>query len=124
MLQTARLCSFGSEFFHSSAAPCLGIPVFENWMSSSDLRPRGPEELELLSPSQSRHWSFSDIGVALLRALTLDCGCFGSGTPSRPRMWMDSDSMQILFCGSVFAYLKQFEGRLSEIGGVDDKDVE
>ncbi len=29
---------------------------------------------------------FTALASALLRGLTLDCGCFGAGAPSRPRM--------------------------------------
>ena len=29
------------------------------------------------------------IAAALARGLTIDCGCFGTGTPSRAKMWLD-----------------------------------
>ncbi len=34
---------------------------------------------------------------ALVRGLTLDCGCFGTGTPSRPRMWLELGLDLVLF---------------------------
>jgi putative oxidoreductase len=43
---------------------------------------------------------------ALLRGLTLDCGCFGSGAPSRPRMWVELGLNVVLFGGSAFVYLR------------------
>jgi putative oxidoreductase len=57
---------------------------------------------------------FLALASALLRGLTLDCGCFGSGTPSRPRMWMELGLDAILFCGSVYVYLRLLNGQLSE----------
>jgi putative oxidoreductase len=42
---------------------------------------------------------------ALLRGLTLDCGCFGAGAPSRPRMWLELGLDVMLFCGALVVYL-------------------
>ncbi|HXW83037.1 MAG TPA: MauE/DoxX family redox-associated membrane protein [Candidatus Binataceae bacterium] len=37
---------------------------------------------------------------ALLRGLTLDCGCFGVGAPSRARMWVEL-GLDIVLLGSA-----------------------
>jgi uncharacterized membrane protein YphA (DoxX/SURF4 family) len=49
---------------------------------------------------------FAVLFSALLRGLTLDCGCFGSGAPSRLRMWMELGLNVALFAGSAFVYLR------------------
>jgi uncharacterized membrane protein YphA (DoxX/SURF4 family) len=43
---------------------------------------------------------FSALLSALARGLTLDCGCFGNGTPSRPRMWAEL-GLDFLISGSA-----------------------
>ncbi len=49
---------------------------------------------------------FTALASALLRGLTLDCGCFGTGAPSRPRMWMELALDVVLFSAAVFVYLR------------------
>jgi putative oxidoreductase len=49
---------------------------------------------------------FAALLSALLRGLTLDCGCFGTGTPSRPRMWAELALDVVLFSGALFVYLR------------------
>jgi len=44
------------------------------------------------------------IVTALARGLTIDCGCFGTGTPTRARMWMDFGRDFALFLAVLFAY--------------------
>jgi putative oxidoreductase len=46
------------------------------------------------------------LSSALLRGLTLDCGCFGVGAPSRPRMWMELALDAALLSGALFVYLR------------------
>lgn len=46
------------------------------------------------------------LASALLRGLTLDCGCFGAGAPSRPRMWLELVLDVALFSGAMFVYLR------------------
>jgi putative oxidoreductase len=43
---------------------------------------------------------------ALVRGLVLDCGCFGSEPPSRPRMWLELGLDMVLFSGALFVYLR------------------
>jgi len=45
------------------------------------------------------------IVTALARGLTIDCGCFGTGTPTRARMWLDLARDTGLFLAVVIAYL-------------------
>jgi putative oxidoreductase len=49
---------------------------------------------------------FTALASALLRGLTLDCGCFGTGAPSRPRMWLELGLDVVLFSGALFVYLR------------------
>jgi putative oxidoreductase len=49
---------------------------------------------------------FSALLSALARGLTLDCGCFGSGAPSRPRMWAELGLDVVFFSGSLFVYFR------------------
>jgi putative oxidoreductase len=46
------------------------------------------------------------LSSALLRGLTLDCGCFGPGAPSRPRMWLELAFDATLLSGALFVYLR------------------
>lgn len=48
---------------------------------------------------------FTALASALLRGLTLDCGCFGVGAPSRPRMWGELALDVVLLSGALFVYL-------------------
>ncbi len=47
---------------------------------------------------------FSALISALLRGLTLDCGCFGSSAPSRPRMWIELGLDVLLFVSAALVY--------------------
>ncbi|HKN14702.1 MAG TPA: MauE/DoxX family redox-associated membrane protein [Candidatus Binatus sp.] len=49
---------------------------------------------------------FTALASALLRGLTLDCGCFGVGAPSRSRMWLELALDVMLFSGAMFVYLR------------------
>jgi|HubBroStandDraft_1064217.scaffolds.fasta_scaffold434278_2 putative oxidoreductase len=49
---------------------------------------------------------FAALASALIRGLTLDCGCFGVGAPSRPRMWLELALDVLLFSGALFVYLR------------------
>ena len=49
---------------------------------------------------------FAALLSALLRGLTLDCGCFGTGAPSRPRMWIELGLNILLASGSMLIYLR------------------
>ncbi|MGA2410465.1 MAG: MauE/DoxX family redox-associated membrane protein [Candidatus Binataceae bacterium] len=44
------------------------------------------------------------IAAALARGLTIDCGCFGSGTPSRAKMWLDMGRDFLLFGAALITY--------------------
>jgi putative oxidoreductase len=83
----------------------LGLPLFEIACGSLLLWPPtrrvGALAIALLSVM-----FFAALLSALLRGLTLDCGCFGSGAPSRPRMWVELGLNVMLFGGSAFVYLR------------------
>jgi putative oxidoreductase len=52
---------------------------------------------------------FTALASALARGLTLDCGCFGAGAPSRPRMCLEAALDVVLFGASLFVYLRSNE---------------
>jgi putative oxidoreductase len=49
---------------------------------------------------------FTALASALLRGLTLDCGCFGPGAPSRSRMWLEAGLDIVLFAVALLVYLR------------------
>ena len=49
---------------------------------------------------------FTALASALLRGLTLDCGCFGVGAPSRSKMWLELGLDLVLFTGALVVYLR------------------
>jgi uncharacterized membrane protein YphA (DoxX/SURF4 family) len=82
----------------------LGLPVFEilagmllivAWL-------RGPAALAISIVSGI---FLIAIVSALARGLTIDCGCFGTGAPTRARMWLDLARDSGLFIAVVFAYV-------------------
>jgi putative oxidoreductase len=44
------------------------------------------------------------IAAALARGLTIDCGCFGPGTPSRAKMWLDLGRDILLLAAALITY--------------------
>jgi uncharacterized membrane protein YphA (DoxX/SURF4 family) len=46
------------------------------------------------------------LASALLRGLTLDCGCFGTGAPSRPRMWIEAGLDLVIFAATLSVYFR------------------
>ena len=53
---------------------------------------------------------FSALLSALARGLTLDCGCFGVGAPSRQKMWLELALDVVLACGALLIYLRSTKG--------------
>jgi putative oxidoreductase len=51
---------------------------------------------------------FAALSSALLRGLTLDCGCLGSGAPSRLMMWLELAFNVVFILGALFVYLGQW----------------
>ena len=49
---------------------------------------------------------FAALSSALLRGLTLDCGCFGPGAPSRARMWQELGLDVVLAGASLLIYVR------------------
>lgn len=85
----------------------LGLPVFEAACGLLVIIPRtrrfGALALILISAL-----FFVALLSALLRGLTLDCGCFGVGAPSRPRMWLELGLDAVLFTGALFVYFRTY----------------
>jgi uncharacterized membrane protein YphA (DoxX/SURF4 family) len=82
----------------------LALPLFEIicgvLMFMPPTRRVGALALTLLSSM-----FFLALLSALLRGLTLDCGCFGTGVPSRPRMWTELALDLLLVAGATLTYL-------------------
>src|SRR5882672_11818747 len=55
---------------------------------------------------------------ALLRGLTLDCGCFGVGAPSRSKMWLELGLDVVLFAAALSVYAR------SRARSVDAREIE
>jgi putative oxidoreductase len=81
----------------------LGLPPFEIASGLLMLTPRS-RRIGALAVAFLSLIFFSALSSALARGLTLDCGCFGSGTPSRPRMWAELALDTILFAGAALVY--------------------
>jgi putative oxidoreductase len=83
----------------------LALPPFEIACGLLMLAPRtrriGALAITLLSAV-----FFTALASAVLRGLTLDCGCFGAGAPSRPRMWVELVLDMVLFASALFIYLR------------------
>ena len=83
----------------------LALPPFEIACGLLMLAPRtrriGALAITLLSAV-----FFTALASALLRGLTLDCGCFGAGAPSRPRMWFELLLDMVLFASALWIYLR------------------
>jgi uncharacterized membrane protein YphA (DoxX/SURF4 family) len=56
------------------------------------------------------------VAAALARGLTIDCGCFGSGTPSRARMWLDLGRDILLLAAALIIYRFDDHARSAKAG--------
>ncbi len=83
----------------------LGLPPFEIACGLLMLAPR-TRRVGALALALTAMVFFSALVSALARGLTLDCGCFGVGAPSRPRMWLESGLNIALLAGSLMVYLR------------------
>jgi putative oxidoreductase len=91
----------------------MGLPVFEIGCGLLILAP-WTRRFGALAVALISLIFFLALASALLRGLTLDCGCFGSGAPSRSRMWLELGLDAIIFCGTGFVYLRLLQGPSSE----------
>jgi len=82
----------------------LGLPPFEIGCGLLLLGPR-TRQVGALAVAVISAMFFTALASALLRGLTLDCGCFGVGAPSRPRMWLELALDVVLFSSALFVYL-------------------
>lgn len=83
----------------------LALPIFELGCGLLLLVPR-TMRIGALAVALISVVFFSALLSALLRGLVLDCGCFGSGAPSRPRMWLELGLDAMVFSGSLFVYCR------------------
>jgi len=83
----------------------LSLPLFEMACGALLLFPRA-RRVGALAIALISVVFFVALLSALLRGLTLDCGCFGAGAPSRPRMWVELGLNVGIFGGATFVYLR------------------
>ena len=83
----------------------LGLPTFEVLCGLLLLTPL-TRRVAALALTLITAMFFIALASALLRGLTLDCGCFGTGAPSRPRMWVEAGLDIALLGGSLWVYLR------------------
>jgi putative oxidoreductase len=83
----------------------LGLPLLEVASGLLLLGPR-TRRIGALVVAAISVMFFVALASALLRGLTLDCGCFGPGAPSRSRMWLELVLDAALFSGALFVYLR------------------
>lgn len=83
----------------------MGLPPFEIASGVLLLAPR-TRRVGALAVAVISVMFFTALASALLRGLTLDCGCFGVGAPSRSRMWLELALDVMLFSGAMFVYLR------------------
>jgi putative oxidoreductase len=82
----------------------MGLPLFEVGCGLLLIGP-ATRRIGALAVAVISIVFFIALASALLRGLTLDCGCFGVGAPSRPRMWLELGLDAVLVAGAVFVYL-------------------
>ena len=87
----------------------LGLPPFEVASGLLILAPR-TRRVGALAVAVIAVMFLTALSSALLRGLTLDCGCFGTGAPSRPRMWLELGLDVALAGGSLLIYLRSTRG--------------
>ena len=83
----------------------LGLPMFEVLCGLLVLAPP-TRRLGSLALLLATAMFIVALVSALARGLTLDCGCFGAGAPSRPRMWVESFLDVALFGSAMWLYLR------------------
>ena len=83
----------------------LGLPPFEIACGLLLVVPR-TRRVGAISVTLISVVFFSALLSALVRGLTLDCGCFGSGVPSRQRMWAELGLDVLLFGSSMLIYFR------------------
>ncbi len=86
----------------------LGLPVFEIACGVMLIAP-WTRRIGALAVALTSLLYFSVLLSALVRGLTLDCGCFGTGAPSRARMWVELGLDAVLFAGSLLVYFRILE---------------
>lgn len=98
----------------------LGLPVFE--VLCGVLLMIGPSRrVAALALVLLTVMFFTALAAALAQGLTLDCGCFGTGAPSRSRMWLESGLDIVLLGAALFVYINGAKSALS--GNSNSEDV-
>jgi putative oxidoreductase len=92
----------------------LSLPPFEIACGLALLWPRS-RRVGALAVAFISVVFFAALSSALLRGLTLDCGCFGVGAPSRFRMWLELGLDIVLFGGATFVYRRSIPPRVAKV---------
>jgi putative oxidoreductase len=92
----------------------LALPPFEIACGLLMLGPR-TRRIGALAIAILSAMFFTALASALLRGLTLDCGCFGTGAPSRSRMWIELVLDITLFASALLAYLRSIASLSSTV---------
>jgi uncharacterized membrane protein YphA (DoxX/SURF4 family) len=91
----------------------LALPMFELGCGLLLLVPR-TRRIGALAVAVVSIVFFSALLSALMRGLVLDCGCFGVGAPSRPRMWVELGVDSVIFTAALFVYIRLLRREVSE----------
>jgi len=91
-------------------AMALGLPLFEIGCAVLILLPP-TRRVGALALTLASAMFFLALLSALLRGLTLDCGCFGTGVPSRTRMWTELGLDLLLVGGAAAVYVHSMTRR-------------
>ena len=95
----------------------LSLPLFEVACGLLLLWPR-TRRVAALGLVVTSALFFIALAAALLRGLTLDCGCFGAGTPSRARMWLELGLDVMLGSTSLLIYLRSIMSSMLQPGTI------
>ena len=95
----------------------LGLPPFEIGCGLLMLVP-STRHVAALALAITSVIFFAALASALARGLTLDCGCFGVGAPSRPRMWLEAGLNIALFAGSLMVYMRSTASEVADPGAL------
>ena len=100
----------------------LGLPLFEV-LCGLMLMMSPARRVAALAVVLLTAMFFIALAAALARGLTLDCGCFGAGAPSRARMWLEGGLDMVLFGAALFVYINSAKRALSANSNSEDVSV-
>lgn len=81
----------------------LGLPPFEILLALTLITGRTPRAASLGVAGLSLIFAAA-LGQALIRGLSVDCGCFGTGEPSALKTWASFGRALVLLAASAWLY--------------------